>query len=211
MPSAEHLVPFFVASLIFAFVPGPGMFYAAAQTLAAGRAAGWWSALGFHIAGLGHIAAAAFGVSALLAVVPALFTALKLAGATYLIWLGVRYLSGSASLAPAATCPSALNRRRALRDSIAVEAINPKSALFYLAFLPPFADPSATLPIWLQIVVLGMIVNVMFSVTDAILIETSHGMARRLRSSQRYILAARRAGGGMLIFMGLNLALARNA
>ena len=63
MPSADLLIPFFLASAVFACVPGPGMFYAAAQTLASGRQAGWWSALGFHIAGLGHLAAAAFGVA----------------------------------------------------------------------------------------------------------------------------------------------------
>ena len=80
MPSADLLIPFFLASAVFACVPGPGMFYAAAQTLASGRKAGWWSALGFHIAGFGHVAAAAFGVSALLAVVPALFTVMKLVG-----------------------------------------------------------------------------------------------------------------------------------
>ncbi len=211
MPSADHLVPFLIASLVFAFVPGPGMLYAAAQTLAAGRAAGWWSALGFHIAGFGHIAAAAFGVSALLAVMPALYMAMKLAGACYLIWIGIRYLREPGSTTQAPMPPCSPHGRRSLRDSIAVEAVNPKSALFFLAFLPPFADPAATWPIWLQIVVLGMIVNTLFSVTDAILIEASHGMARRLRASPRYVVVLRRAGGGVLIFMGVNLALARNA
>ena len=95
VPSAELLIPFFLASAAFACVPGPGMFYAAAQTLASGRRVGWWSALGFHIAGLGHVAAAAFGVSTLLAVVPTLFTVVKLVGAAYLIWLGIRYLRGA--------------------------------------------------------------------------------------------------------------------
>lgn len=210
MPSTEHLIPFFVAALVFAFVPGPGMFYTAAQTLAAGRAAGWWSALGFHVAGFGHIAAAAFGASALLAVMPALFTAMKLAGAAYLIWLGIRYLRSLPAPARAASPPPAPTARQALRDSIAVEAVNPKSALFFLAFLPPFADPAAAWPIWQQIVVLGMIVNTLFSVSDAVLIETAHGMARRLRSSRRRVVAMRRVGGGVLVLMGINLALARN-
>jgi len=71
------------------------MFYAAARTLASGRKAGWWSALGFHVAGLGHGAAAAIGASTLLVVVPALFTAMKLVGAAYLIWLGIKYLRGA--------------------------------------------------------------------------------------------------------------------
>jgi len=186
------------------------MFYAAAQTLASGRKAGWWSALGFHIAGLGHIAAAAFGVSTLLAVVPTLFTAMKLVGAAYLIWLGIKYLRGARLLVSAPRKPPAPTARKALRDSVIVEAMNPKSALFYLAFLPQFTDSSAELPIWLQIVILGMIVNAMFSVTDAILIAMSHAVATKLRSSERFVLALQRLGGGVLITLGVNVALARN-
>ncbi len=210
MPSADLLIPFFLASAVFACVPGPGMFYAAAQTLASGRKAGWWSALGFHIAGLGHIAAAAFGVSTLLAVVPTLFTVMKLVGAAYLIWLGIKYLRGARLLVSAPRKPPAPTARKALRDSVIVEAMNPKSALFYLAFLPQFTDSSAELPIWVQIVILGMIVNAMFSVTDAILIEMSHAVATKLRSSERFVLALQRLGGGVLITLGVNLALARN-
>ena len=210
MPSADLLIPFFLASAVFACVPGPGMFYAAAQTLASGRKAGWWSCFGFHIAGLGHVAAAAFGVSTLLAVVPTLFTVMKLAGAAYLIWLGIKYLRGARLLVSAPRKPPAPTARKALRDSVIAEALNPKSALFYLAFLPQFTDSSAELPIWLQIVVLGVIVNAMFSVMDAIPIEMSHAVATRLGSSERFLLALQRLGGGVLIILGVNLALARN-
>jgi len=210
VPSAELLIPFFLAAAVFACVPGPGMLYAAAQTLASGRKAGWWSALGFHVAGLGQVAAAAFGVSALLAVVPPLLTAMKLVGAAYLICLGIKYLRGERSLVSALRKPAAPTARRALRDSVVVGATNSKSALFYLAFLPQFADSSAQFPIWVQIAILGVIVNAMFSVTDAILIETSHAVATRLRSSERFVLALRRLGGGVLIALGMNLALARS-
>lgn len=209
MPSTDLLIPFFLASAVFACVPGPGMFYAAARTLASGRKAGWWSAVGFHIAGLGHVAAAAFGVSTLLAVVPTLFTVMKLVGAAYLIWLGIKYLRGARLLVSAPRKPPA-TARKALRDSAIVEAMNPKSALFYLAFLPQFTNSSAELPIWVQIVILGVIVNAMFSVTDVILIETSHAVATKLRSSEHFVLALQRLGGGVLITLGLNLALARD-
>lgn len=210
MPSTDLLLPFFVAAAVFACVPGPGMFYAAARTLASGRKAGWWSALGFHIAGLGHIAAAAFGVSTLLAVVPALFTGMKLLGAACLIWLGIGYLRSARTRGSAPRQSRAPTAQRALRDSIVVEALNPKSALFHLAFLPQFTDPSADLPVWAQIVVLGVIVNALFSLTDAIPIELSHAVATRLRSSQRLVRALRRLGGGVLIALGVNLALARH-
>ncbi len=209
MPSADLLIPFFVSTAIFACVPGPGMLYAAAQTLSIGRRAGWWSALGFHIAGLGHIAAAAFGVSTLLAVVPALFTAMKFAGAAYLLWMGVKYLRTPRLPDLPASKPIPRSVRKALRDSVIVEALNPKTALFYLAFLPQFTEASAAFPIWMQIVVLGVLVNTMFTMTDAVLIELSHALATRLRRSARMVFALRRLGGGMLIALGATLALTR--
>ena len=143
---------------VCAFVPGPGMLYALAQTMASGRRAGRYAAIGFHLAGFGHIAAA-FGVTILLQMIPALFIIMKAVGAAYLIWLGVRYLIGEAPLALPSGPGSSTAATRALKDSIVVEALNPKSALFFLAFLPQFTDPSANLPIWAQIVVLGIIVN----------------------------------------------------
>ena len=143
MPPADLLLPFFIASAIFACVPGPGMLYAAAQTMASGRRSGWYAALGFHLAGLGHIAAAAFGVSILLQVIPTLFALMKLVGAGYLIWLGIRYLLRPAPLHAPGPAPD-LRAAKALKDSILVEALNPKSALFYLAFLPQFTDAAAS-------------------------------------------------------------------
>lgn len=204
MPSPDLLLPFLLATAVFACVPGPGMLYAAAQTLAAGRRAGWLSALGFHIAGLGHIAAAAFGVSALLAVLPALFTAMKLLGAAYLVWIGLRHLLRPPPLAAAAAPKTGA---RALRDSIVAELLNPKSLLFYLAFLPQFAEAAAPLPVWAQILVLGAVANLMFTLTDALLIELAHALVTRLRSSERLLGACQRLGGGLLVGLGLNLAL----
>ena len=209
MPPADLLIPFFVASAVFACVPGPGMFYAAAKTLAAGRRAGWWAAAGFHLAGLGHVAAAAFGVSTLLAVVPALFTAMKLLGAAYLVWLGIKCLRGMPAV-PASAAAAVPAGRSAMRDSIVAEAMNPKSALFYLAFLPQFADASAALPVWAQIVVLGTIINALFSLTDIVLIETSHVVATKMRGSRRLVPALQRIAGGVLIALGVKLALSRS-
>jgi threonine/homoserine/homoserine lactone efflux protein len=208
MPPSDLLIPFFVATAIFACVPGPGMFYAAAQTMALGRRAGWYSAIGFHIAGFGHIAAAALGISVLLQTTPKLFVAMKVAGALYLIWLGVRYLRGRTPLVAEGSSNSSRTARKALRDSIVAEVLNPKSVLFYFAFLPQFTDASAELPVWIQIVVLGIIVNLMFTVTDAILIEISHGAMRTLKAS-RIALLVQRIGGGILIALGVNLAFAR--
>ncbi|WP_421710114.1 LysE family translocator [Algihabitans sp.] len=209
MPSADLLIPFFLASAIFACIPGPGLFYAAAQTLALGRRAGWYSAVGFHVAGLWHVFAAAFGLSALMTLVPALFTVMKLLGAAYLIYLGLTYLRRSESVLASHRKRSQPRLGRALRDSFVVEALNPKSVLFYLAFLPQFTDPAATLPLWAQIAVLGGVVNVLFTITDLLTIELSHSLARRLPSSDRMTVTLRKLGGGLLIVLGLNLALTR--
>lgn len=209
MPSADLLVPFFVAATIFACLPGPGMLYATAQTLALGRRAGWHAAIGFHIAGLCHVAAAAFGLSVLLTVVPGLFTAMKLIGATYLIWLGVAYLRRPKPLIPMRQQTPGPQAGRALRDSVIVELLNPKSVLFFLAFLPQFTDVTAALPLWTQVLVLGVIVNALFTVTDLLLIELSDSVARRLRSSERIVAGLRRLAGGALIALGVNLALVR--
>ena len=209
MPSADLLIPFFVATAIFACVPGPGMLYAAAQTIAGGLRAGWWSAAGLHIGGYAHILAAAFGLAVLLEAVPALYAIVKLMGAAYLIWLGIKLFRSAKPAVASAPQPEFVTRRRALRDSVTVSVLNPKTALFYLAFLPQFTDISATLPVWGQILVLGTIVNVMFSVTDAVCVLVSQRMTRLLLASEAANRFARRIGGGILVALGLNLAASR--
>jgi threonine/homoserine/homoserine lactone efflux protein len=201
----ELLLPFFVASAVFACVPGPGMFYAAAQTIAHGRRAGWLSAIGFHLGGFVHIAAAAFGMAILLKTVPVLYVIVKVLGATYLAWLGISYFIGLSKTSSAFGAGPKSNRK-ALRDSIVVEILNPKTALFYLAFLPQFTVVSASLPVSVQVLVLGTIVNFMFSITDAICIKLSEAMTERLVVSHRAGRLAQRVGGSILITLGVNLA-----
>ena len=208
MPSSDLLIPFFVATLIFACVPGPGMLYAAAQTIAGGHRSGWLSAAGLHIGGYAHILAAALGLAVLLQAVPALYAVVKFAGAAYLLWLGIK-LFRSAKPVMSAAQPQSIPRHRALRDSIAVEVLNPKTALFYLAFLPQFTDISATLPVWGQMLVLGIIVNFMFSVTDALCVLASERMTKLFIASRAANIFARRIGGGVLVTLGVNLAMSR--
>ena len=209
MPSLELLIPFFLATAIFACVPGPGMFYAAAQTITRGRRAGCLSALGLHIGGYVHIFAAAFGLAVLLKTVPVLYAVVKLAGAAYLIWLGFKIFTSLKSPAMSVVATEAKPHRRAIRDSIVVEVLNPKTAIFYLAFLPQFTDVSASLPIWGQILVLGAIVNFMFSATDAACVLLSEEMKKRLVASQWANRLAQRIGGGILVALGVNLAMSR--
>ncbi len=209
MPSYDLLLPFFVATTIFACIPGPGMFYAAAQTIARGRRAGWLSALGLHIGGYAHILAAALGLAVLLAAVPVLYTVLKFAGAAYLIWLGVKLFTSQRPIVTSRMAIETKSHRRAIWESITVEVLNPKTALFYLAFLPQFTDMSASLPIWGQILILGTIVNFMFSGTDAACVLLSEKMTKLLVTSESANRLTHRIGGGIVVALGVNLAASR--
>jgi threonine/homoserine/homoserine lactone efflux protein len=207
MPSSGLFLAFLATSAIFAFVPGPAMLYAAAQALARGRWSGLMASLGIHCGGYVHVAAAAAGRSILFHAVPVLYMALKLAGAAYLIWLGAALMLAKRRDEAAAPPPEAKSGRRAFLEGIAVEALNPKTAIFFAAFLPQFIDPSASAPIWLQFLTLGTVVNLLFSTTDVICVLLAGAAVERLRRSARAQLWMRRAGGAAIVGLGVKLAL----
>ena len=210
MPGLELLIPFALATVIFAYMPGPALLYTAAQTLAGGQRAGLMAAFGLHLGGYVHVLAAALGLSAILNYVPELYTALKLGGAAYLIWLGILMMRQK----PAEDLPSDRPRkttRRALIDSFIVETLNPKTALFFIAFLPQFADPGATAPIGLQLLILGTVVNLAFSSADIATVFLTSTIVRRVQHSVTGIRIARSLGGLVLVGLGLRLALARES
>jgi threonine/homoserine/homoserine lactone efflux protein len=211
MPTTELLIAFLAATAVFAYMPGPAMLYAAAQTMSGGRSAGLVASLGIHLGGYAHVIAAAAGLSVLFHAVPVLYTLVKLAGAAYLVWLGIRLIrqAGEASLAPPLARAGSASGRPAFLESVAVEVLNPKTALFFLAFLPQFTDASAPLPIWTQLLLLGTIVNLMFSSADLICVLLAGAALERLRRSSRAQRIARRAGGAILIGLGINLAMHR--
>ncbi|WP_417514250.1 LysE family translocator [Minwuia sp.] len=209
MPPLDLLIPFALASLIFACSPGPGMLYTAAQTVAHGRRAGWRAILALHLAEYVHVAAAAFGLAALLQAVPVLYTVMKIAGAAYLIWLGIRMLRANSNPFAAANEPAARPATSTFAHSLAVGVLNPKAAAFYLAFLPQFTDPSAGLPIWAQVLVLGVAVNVLFTMTDTICVLLSDRLGALLRRSQKAVRRAQKISGGILIGLGASLALSK--
>jgi threonine/homoserine/homoserine lactone efflux protein len=208
MPSTDHLLAFLLATLIFAIIPGPGILYTAAQTLARGRLGGLMAALGIHLGGYLHVGAAALGLAALFQLVPLLYTAVKLAGALYLVILGIGIMRGGIA---ADALPSVARKspRRAFVESIAVEAFNPKTALFYLAFLPQFVDPAAGAPLPLQFLALGIVVNIAFSLADLVAVLLTAALLLRLRRTQTAQRIARLVGGSIMIGLGLRLATAR--
>jgi len=208
MASTEVLLTFLATAALFAYMPGPAMLYATAQTLARGRLAGLTATLGIHLGGYAHVAAAAAGLSFLFHAVPPLFLAVKLAGAAYLVWLGVGMFraAGGHAEAPVIAAKSA---RRAFWESVTVEVLNPKTAIFFLAFLPQFADPAAALPMWAQLLVLGTFVNLMFTSADVALVLLAGSLGTRVGrgGGSRRLLG--RAGGGILVGLGVRLAMER--
>ncbi|MEO0771883.1 MAG: LysE family translocator [Pseudomonadota bacterium] len=206
MPGAELLVAFFIATLIFGYMPGPALLYTAARTLAGGKRDGWHAALGLHVGGYVHVFAAAFGLAILFEAVPVLYTALKLVGAVYLIWLGLRLWM---TRAEPLELPQAKPTGRAFWQSVTVEVLNPKTALFFLAFLPQFTDPAASFPIWVQFLILGTVVNIVFSSADILCVLLADRVARVMRGSERAATWMQRVGGGILMGLGVKLALGR--
>lgn len=207
MPSNELLLAFFLTTAVFAYIPGPAMLYATAQTIARGRAAGLLASLGIHLGCYAHVIAAAAGLSFVFHAVPTLYLAIKLAGAAYLVWLGIQMFRR----APAATNVQPKDAgKRAFMESVLVEVLNPKTAIFFIAFLPQFVDAHAAFPVWLQFLILGSIVNLMFSSADIVCVVFAGAIAGRLRQSDRAQTVMRKAGGAILISLGLRLAADRS-
>lgn len=209
MPSFDHLIPFFVATFLIAVFPGPALLYTAAQTLARGRFAGCMAALGIHLGGYAHVLAAVLGLSAIFRHVPELYLAVKIAGAVYLVWLGIGIVRGRTD-AQALPQVRARSARRALAESIVVQVLNPKVALFYIAFLPQFVDPAAAAPVWLQLLALGVIVNGAFATADFSAVLLTSAILFGLRRNRAVERVARLFGGSALIGLGTHLAISRN-
>ncbi len=201
---------FFLAALAIALSPGPGIFYVAARTLAGGRDEGLASSLGTGLGGLVHVAAGAVGVSALVLASAEAFALLKIAGAIYLIWLGIRMIRQAGHQAQIAAGMHAVPTgvRRAFSEGILVEALNPKTAAFFLAFLPQFVDPAAG-PVWLQFLLLGL-VSVLLNTAVDVVVAVMASRARSMAVARPSLLRRLRQGAGLgIASLGLALVFAR--
>jgi len=208
MASSELLFTFLIATTVFAYMPGPATLSTAVQTITRGRRAGWLAALGLHVGGYVHVIAAALGISVLLSAVPALYSMIKIVGACYLVWLGVQLFRSNEDFSKIASEVKS-NKLPAptFRQSATVEILNPKTVVFYIAFLPQFTDPAATFPLWGQLLILGTIVNILFSSADVLCVVLSSTVMKYFKSSPAGSRIMQRIGGGILIGLGINLAL----
>ncbi|HLP68596.1 MAG TPA: LysE family translocator [Rhizobium sp.] len=210
MPSIDILLAFFVTTAVFAFIPGPAMLYVAARTVAADRRAGLMATLGIHLGCYAHVIAAAAGLSILFHLVPLLYLVVKLAGAAYLIFLGIRmFRSRRSQSLGQPQVPAVKSAGHAFLESVTVEVLNPKTAIFFLSFLPQFVDAGATLPVWMQFLVLGTTVNLMFSFADVTCVLAAGLVTERLSRISSLQRNLQRAGGAVLVGLGLHVAFQR--
>lgn len=198
------LLLFLTAATVLIVTPGPAVLYVVTRSIAQGRPAGIVSVLGVGVGNLGHAIAAALGLSAVLASSALAFSVLKYVGAAYLIWLGVRKFR-----APAADVQEASFRPERLaavfRQGLLVGVLNPKTALFFLAFLPQFASPErGSVPA--QLFVLGAIVAAMGMVTDSCYALLSGTFAAWLKRRRSFLRHERYVSG--TVYCGLGLATA---
>jgi threonine/homoserine/homoserine lactone efflux protein len=204
--SGTNFTLFLLAALVIAAVPGPGIFYVAARTLSGGKSAGIASTFGTALGGLVHVIAGGLGVSAIILASAELFTVLKFAGAVYLVWLGIKTFREARELLPQKAI--AVGTQRVFREGVLVEALNPKTAAFFLAFIPQFIDPAGGYPA-LQFIPLCLVSVALNTLVDFIVVlmaSTAHsGLTRRPHLLQRL-----RQGSGLFIAgLGISLALAR--
>jgi threonine/homoserine/homoserine lactone efflux protein len=205
MPDASTLLLFAAASLALLAVPGPAVLFIVARSLEQGRGAGMASVLGVHAGTLVHVAAAAAGVSALVASSATAFAVVKYAGAAYLIALGVQRLRRRTPDDPLAAAP-AEPRRRLARQGFVVNVLNPKTAVFFLAFLPQFVAPGAG-PVALQVTVLGLTFVALGLVTDGLWALAAGSAGARVRRNPAVRRWLDRTSGGVHVGLGMAAAL----
>ena len=209
MPSANAIALFCLASVALAVVPGPAVTYVVTQSVDKGRRAGLASAFGVASGGLVHVVAATVGLSALIASSATAFTTVKLVGAVYLVYVGVRrILSKDDEDAEVEREPA--TERQLYVQGIVVNVLNPKTALFFLAFLPQFVDAHhGSVPA--QVAVLGLLFATIALASDAAYALLADVLARRLRRSGTGARVRRWLSGGIFVALGATAATAHRA
>jgi threonine/homoserine/homoserine lactone efflux protein len=206
MPDASTFLLFAAASLAFLAIPGPSVFYIVTRSLVQGRRAGVTSMLGVQAGGLVHVVAAAFGLSALIASSATAFTIVKYAGAAYLVFLGLRKLLAHRGDEPDPEPRGPAPLSDLFWHGVVVNVLNPKTALFFLAFLPQFVDPSA--PVAPQMLVLGLLLVALGVLSDGTYALLAAGAGRRLRSVVASRRMLERLSGGVFVALGVVAAVA---
>ena len=201
----ENVVVFAVASIALLLIPGPAVTYIVTRSIDQGRRAGLVSVLGVHVGTSVHVVAATVGLSGIVLASSLAFGVVRYAGAAYLIYLGVRAIFARSDDAALQIAP-ARRMRRVFTDAIVVNVLNPKVALFFLAFLPQFVVPSAgSIP--LQILLLGAIFTGLGLITDSAYALFASGAASWLRRSSAFRRLRTRVAGVIYVVLGASAAI----
>lgn len=207
MPDVASFTIFLTAAVILAVTPGPGIFYVLTRSIKGGRREGVSSTLGTTIGGLFHVFAAAFGLSAILATSALAFSLVKYAGAAYLIYLGLRFIITRDEFEITAT-PHSINHHDAFRQGIITEMLNPKTALFFLAFIPQFINPEGV--VVLQFILLGSLSVLLNSTADLIVAFLAGPLGGYLTRNVKLRQGQRLFSGLAFIALGAYVAVANN-
>lgn len=207
MPEWPTLIIFISAGLALLLAPGPAVLYILARSIEQGRMAGVVSALGVGVGTLVHVAAAALGISAILVSSALVFSIVKYLGAAYLIYLGIRTLLDARRNHVQVTVDTKQPLRVIFRQGVIVNILNPKTALFFFAFLPQFVEPARG-SVALQSLLLGTLFVSMGIITDSLYALAAGTVREWLARSVRVLRAQRYLSGGIYILLGLTTAFA---
>lgn len=199
---------FIGAAFILVIAPGPDMAYMLARTVAQGRAAGFLAAAGINTGAYVHVLASVGGLTAILAASSVAFTTIKWMGACYLVWIGVRALTSKSDVLNVEATTMKRTRRSAIFwQGFWSDVLNPKVAIFFLAFLPQFVDvTNQTLSVTKQLLLLGVTCNVVAICTNLALVCFASAMTNRLRKSQQIVAWMQKAMGAVFVALGIRLA-----
>jgi threonine/homoserine/homoserine lactone efflux protein len=205
LPSAKDLVLFITAALILLLIPGPAVLYIVARSVDQGRRAGLASTSGVATGTLAHVLAATLGLSALLLSSAVAYSMVKYAGAAYLFYLGVKKLRERPPADDEVKHVQAMPLRRVYTQGVLVQVLNPKTAIFFVAFLPQFVNPARG-HVSLQFLALGMLFTLMALMTDSAWALTAGSAAGWLRRNRTFIRNQRYVSG--TVYLGLGMATA---
>jgi threonine/homoserine/homoserine lactone efflux protein len=207
MISLHSFLLFVTAVVVLVLLPGPDMAYMLARTVAQGRRAGLVAAIGINAGAYFHVIAAVLGLSAVLATSSTAFTAVKLAGAGYLIWIGIRAIaSRSDNKLESGPSRAAASCSRIFWEGFLSDALNPKVAIFFLAFLPQFVNRSSDVSVPMQLLFLGVTSNVIAIAINVCLVVLAGTATRALRENTAWKKGLSKLAGGLFIALGLRLA-----
>jgi threonine/homoserine/homoserine lactone efflux protein len=202
MLDSHRFLLFLAAAILLAVTPGPGIFYVLARTLAGGRREGFQSSFGTFFGGLFHVFAAALGISAVLAASALAFHTVKYAGAAYLVFLGVKMIRSRNTELPANT---EAPKGNAFRQGVLTEVLNPKTALFFLSFIPQFIAPDRG-HVFFQFATLGIFSVSLNTAADLVVVSLAAPLERKLKSSATFRRRQRTASGLGMIGLGAYVA-----